>query len=38
MNLCTISGESFGSVEAFDAHRVGKYPQRRPSEYEGSIA
>jgi hypothetical protein len=37
VNLCTTCGEDFGSVEAFDAHRVGSYPQRGPSEYEGSI-
>lgn len=37
MNLCTTCGEDFGSVEAFDAHRVGNYPQRGPSEYEGAI-
>jgi hypothetical protein len=37
MNLCTTCGEDFGSVESFDAHRVGNYPQRGPSEYEGSI-
>jgi hypothetical protein len=32
MNECTACGEDFGSVEAFDAHRVGKYPQTGPSE------
>jgi hypothetical protein len=37
MNLCTTCGEDFGSIESFDAHRVGNYPQRGPSEYEGSI-
>jgi hypothetical protein len=37
MNLCTTCGEDFGSVESFDAHRVGNYPQRGPSEYEGSL-
>jgi hypothetical protein len=37
VNLCTTCGEDFGSVEAFDAHRVGSYPQRGPSEYEGSV-
>jgi hypothetical protein len=36
-NLCTTCGEDFGSLEAFDAHRVGTYPQRGPSEYEGDI-
>jgi hypothetical protein len=35
MNLCTTCGEDFGSLEAFDAHRVGSYPQRGPSEYRG---
>lgn len=25
MNLCRTCGEDFGSVFAFDAHRVGKY-------------
>jgi hypothetical protein len=37
MNLCTTCGEDFGSVESFDAHRVGNYPQKGPSEYKGSI-
>jgi hypothetical protein len=37
MNLCTACGEDFGSLEAFDAHRVGSYPQRGPSEFIGSI-
>jgi hypothetical protein len=25
MNLCRTCGEDFGSISAFDAHRVGKY-------------
>jgi hypothetical protein len=25
MNVCRACGEDFGSVEAFDAHRVGKH-------------
>jgi hypothetical protein len=25
MNLCTVCGQDFGSVGAFDAHRVGAY-------------
>jgi hypothetical protein len=37
MNLCSACGEDFGSLESFDAHRVGNYPQRGPSEYEGAI-
>ena len=37
MNLCTTCGEDFGSLEAFDAHRVGDYLQRGPSEYGGSL-
>lgn len=35
MNLCTTCGEDFGSVSAFDAHRIGKYPQKGPAEYVG---
>jgi hypothetical protein len=33
VNLCTSCGKDFGSVSAFDAHRVGKYTQRGLSEY-----
>ena len=33
MNLCATCGEDFGSVSAFDAHRVGKYTQAGPAEY-----
>ncbi len=33
MNLCTSCGEDFGSVSAFDKHRIGKYPQTGPAEY-----
>lgn len=25
MNLCTVCGEDFGGVQAFDAHRVGSH-------------
>jgi hypothetical protein len=35
MNLCTGCGEDFGSVSAFDAHRVGKYLQGGATEYTG---
>jgi hypothetical protein len=37
MNLCAACGEDFGSLEAFDAHRVGVFLQCGPSEYAGSI-
>jgi hypothetical protein len=37
VNFCSACGEDFGSVESFDAHRVGRFPQVGPSEYEGSI-
>ncbi len=33
MNICSACGEDFGSLSAFDAHRLGKYPQTGPSEY-----
>jgi hypothetical protein len=33
MNFCTGCGEDFGSVSAFDAHRIGAYPRGGPSEY-----
>jgi hypothetical protein len=35
MNLCRTCGEDFGSVDAFDRHRVGKYLQTGPAEYRG---
>jgi len=38
VNLCTGCGEDFGSVSAFDAHRVGKFRQRGPSAYTGPLA
>jgi hypothetical protein len=38
VDLCPTCSEDFGSVSAFDAHRVGKYLQRGPSEYSGSFA
>jgi hypothetical protein len=34
MNLCTGYGQDFASVTAFDAHRVGKFPQTGPAEYQ----
>ena len=33
MNVCSACGQDFGSLSAFDAHRLGKYPQTGPSEY-----
>jgi len=33
VNLCTACGQDFGSLTAFDRHRVGKYPQKGPSEW-----
>jgi hypothetical protein len=33
VNLCVSCGLDFGSVEAFDAHRVGRFPSTGPSEY-----
>jgi hypothetical protein len=32
MSLCTTCGEEFGSVTAFDAHRVGKHAHPFSSE------
>lgn len=37
-NLCTTCGEDFGSVSAFEAHRIGDYLQRGASEYTGRLA
>lgn len=37
MNFCATCEEDFGSVAAFDAHRVGKYLEKGRSEYTGSI-
>src|SRR5947208_15770430 len=37
LNQCTGCGKAFASLEAFDAHRVGKHPQTGPSEYAGSL-
>jgi hypothetical protein len=38
VNLCTRCGEDFGSVSAFDAHRLGRFIQRGSAEYTGPIA
>jgi hypothetical protein len=37
MNICTICGEDFGSVGAFDRHRIGDFPQKGPAEYTGPV-
>jgi hypothetical protein len=37
-NLCSTCGQDFGSVSAFDAHRVGRYLQAGASEYTGLLA
>lgn len=37
MNLCRTCGEDFGSVFAFDAHRVGKYLPTSSPEYVGPL-
>jgi len=37
MNACATCGENFGSVAAFDAHRVGKYLQTGTGEYDGPV-
>jgi hypothetical protein len=34
MNLCRSCGEVFGSVAAFDAHRIGAYG---PGDYRGPV-
>ena len=33
VNFCTCCSLDFASVAAFDAHRIGKFPQRGPAEY-----
>lgn len=33
VNLCSACGRDFGSVKAFDKHRVGDYPQTGPADY-----
>ena len=38
MNICTTCGDDFGSVSAFDAHRVGTYLQTGATEYTGPLA
>jgi hypothetical protein len=35
VNECAACGLDFGSVKAFDAHRVGRFPQTGASEYAG---
>jgi hypothetical protein len=37
MNECSSCGRDYGSLRAFDAHRLGQYPQRGPSEYVGPV-
>ena len=37
MNECTTCGEIFGSIGAFDAHRIGSYLQKGRPEYVGSL-
>jgi hypothetical protein len=34
VNLCMVCKEDFGSVQAFDTHRIGAYP---PGDYTGPI-
>lgn len=33
MNLCTGCRKDFATEHSFDAHRVGNFPQKGPSEY-----
>jgi hypothetical protein len=37
LNICATCGEDFGSVSAFDAHRVGKILQTWPAEYSDRV-
>jgi hypothetical protein len=37
-NQCSACGEEFSGVQAFDAHRIGKYPQRGSAEYRDRVA
>lgn len=37
LNECSGCGKDFASLEPFDAHRLGEYPQTGPSEYVGPI-
>ena len=37
MNECATCGENFGSIGAFDAHRIGNYLQKGRPEYVGSL-
>jgi hypothetical protein len=34
VNECSACELDFASVAAFDAHRIGRYPQRGPAEYQ----
>jgi hypothetical protein len=38
LNECSTCRLDFASLSAFDAHRVGKYPQTGPSEYRDRLA
>ena len=38
LNECGACGRDFGSLGAFDQHRVGKYPQTGPAEYRDRLA
>jgi hypothetical protein len=31
MNECSACGQNFGSITAFDAHQIGRYPQTGPA-------
>jgi hypothetical protein len=37
VNFCTSCGQDFGSVGAFDRHRVGDFPPTGSAEYTGPI-
>jgi hypothetical protein len=37
VNYCPGCDKDFGSVGAFDAHRVGDFPQTGPAQYTGPI-
>jgi hypothetical protein len=37
LNECSGCGKDFASLEAFDGHRVGVYPQKGASEYTGPV-
>jgi hypothetical protein len=38
VNECSACRQDFGSLSPFDAHRVGRFPQRGPADYRDRLS